>query len=515
MIKIKLNKIFWGLALTFFYAGCSNFDDINVNPETSTKVTPSMLCTYSILSYTKYNGDAKGYIGESAIAKYVGYTKEGQLGVQYNSSFGNGWFGGVTILPNMDKMVEYSQGTLQENSYKGIYKFIRAWIFYSMTIQMGDVPYSETNKGLEAYYTPKYDRQEDVLEGILDELKEADAYFAQGANFTGDPTPLNGDTKKWRKLSNAFALRILMSMSKKVGNSKIDIEGRFAEIVSKGNLMDSSTGFFGLEFNTTNKNPLYSTNDFFVVRTILSSLLVDNLKALKDRRLFYYGEPAAAKIKAGKKESDYNAYDGVDVSIMYETMNTLYDNGAFSQINFRYQLEPAAEPRMLLTYTEQQLILAEARLRGWITTLSAQEYYESGVKAALESVAARADSKYAHGMPIDKTYINTYLTGEAALKTSEAIDVQLKQIWMQRYLFNLFQDPFTAYYEYRRTGYPVFPIDPSTNLNPNADYKDKIPMRWTYPSDELKINTQNWYNAVNSQYGEYNDEINQLMWLLK
>lgn len=515
MIKIKLNKILWGLGLTLLCTGCSNFDDINTNPESSTKVTPAMLCTHSILSYTKFGGDAKAYIGESAIAKYVGYAKEGQMAQQYNSSFGGGWFGGVTILPNLDKMVEYAKGTLQEDSYKGVDKFMHAWIFYSMTIQMGDVPYSETNRGLEAYYTPKYDSQEDVLEGILDELKEADAYFAKGTNFTGDPTPLQGDVQKWRRLSNAFSLRILMSMSKRAGDSKVNIKERFANIVSQGYLLESSTGFFGLNFNTTNKNPLYSTSDFFIVRTILGTLLVDNFKNLKDRRLFYYGEPAAAQIKAGKKESDYDAYVGVNVAMNYETMNNQYDAGTFSQINFRYQKEAAAEPRMLLTYTEQQLILAEARLRGWITTGTAQEYYESGVKAALESVAARADSKYAHGMVIDKSYIDNYFTEDAALKTTADTDVQLKQIWLQRYLSNFLQDPYTSYYEYRRTGYPEFPIDPATNLNPNADYKDKMPMRWTYPGDEQKNNTDNWYDAVKRQYGEYKDEINQIMWLLK
>lgn len=515
MTKIKLNSIIWGLGLILLFTGCSNFDEINTNPEATSKVTPGMLCTYSILSYTKFTGDAKAYIGESAVSKYVGYAKEGQMSQQYNSSFGGGWFGGITTLPNLDDMVKWAEGSLQVNSYKGVRKFMRAWIFYSMTIQMGDVPYSETNRGLEGYYTPIYDSQEDVLEGILDELKEADAFFASGVNFSGDPTPLQGNAEKWRRLTNAFSLRILMSMSKKVGNSKIDIKGRFAEIVSKGVLMQPSSGFWGLEFNTTNKNPLYSTSDFFVSRSILSTLLVDNFKELKDRRLFYYGDPAKAQLAAEKKESDYEAYTGVNVAMNYEEMNTLYDKGTYSQMNSRYYKEATAEPRMLLTYTEQQLILAEARLNGWITTGTAKEYYESGVRAAMESVAGRADSKYTHGMAINGSYIDSYLKGEAALKTTESVDVQLKQVWLQRYFSNFMQDPFTSFYEYRRTGYPEFPIDPVTNLNPNANYKDKMPVRWTYPGDEQKYNNENWFNAVKRQYGEYQDEINQVMWLLK
>lgn len=43
---------------------------------------------------------------------------------------------------------------------------------------------------------------------------------------------------------------------------------------------------------------------------------------------------------------------------------------------------------MMVTYAEQQLILSEARIRGWITTGTAQNYYESGVKSALAAVMA-------------------------------------------------------------------------------------------------------------------------------
>lgn len=44
-------------------------------------------------------------------------------------------------------------------------------------MRVGDIPYSETNQGAIGHYRPAYDTQKDVLLGILDELKEADAYL--------------------------------------------------------------------------------------------------------------------------------------------------------------------------------------------------------------------------------------------------------------------------------------------------------------------------------------------------
>lgn len=59
----------------------------------------------------------------------------------------------------------------------------------------------------------------------------------------------------------------------------------------------------------------------------MSSLLVDNLKLLNDRRMFYYAEPAATQIIAGFTQDDPEAYTGVDVSIDYATMNAGHSAG--------------------------------------------------------------------------------------------------------------------------------------------------------------------------------------------
>ncbi|HRZ98363.1 MAG TPA: SusD/RagB family nutrient-binding outer membrane lipoprotein, partial [Paludibacter sp.] len=341
------------------------------------------------------------------------------------------------------------------------------------------------------------------------ELKEADGFFANGVTFDGDPTPYAGNPDKWRRASNAFALKVLMSLSKKADVASLNVKGRFAEIVAGGKLLESGTGFLGLNYSTVNIHPMSGTNDLFTSRTDISSLLINSLKNLNDRRLFYVADPSAKEKAAGKLETDMAAYVGVDVSIDYASMTAQHLLGAYSLLNSRYLKEATCEPRMMVTYAEQQFILAEARIRGWITTGTAQSYYETGVKSALAAMMATKAS-YAHGKAIDQAYIDGYFTGEAAFKTST--DDQLKQIWMQRYILNFMQDATHAYYEFRRTAYPVFPLNPATNLNQNN--VNGFPMRWLYPGSETNTNRENLIKALDSQYQGY-DEVNKVMWLLK
>jgi hypothetical protein len=213
-------------------------------------------------------------------------------------------------------------------------------------------------------------------------------------------------------------------------------------------------------------------------------------------------------IAQGLQQSDTAAYAGAFVGDDYNTITANLIADKYSLLNSRYLKVQAGDPRIMVSYGEQQLILAEASLLGWITG-DAQSFYQSGVKAVLARYIS-VDPSFAHGMPMTQSYIDSYFTGDAAFKTDQ--NEQLQQIWLQRYLLNFMQDPISAFFDQRRTGYPVFPINPETSLNVND--KNAIPVRWLYPSSELNYNKQNLIDALNRQYGGV-DEINNKMWLLK
>jgi hypothetical protein len=504
-----MKKYFFLITLIGLVAGgCNKFDDINTNPDATENVNAAMLATNIILKNLKFQGrDAKAYLSDNALAKYIAYGNESMMATQYNY-LGSSDFSPMTILPNIESMLKYASGSVMENSYKGLAKFMKAYMFYNLTMQVGDIPYSAAGNGKSGEIEVKYDKQEDVFKGILDDLKAADQFFAKGTTFDGDPTPFNGDPAKWRRATNAFALQVLMSLSKKADVASLNVKGRFADIVAADFLLQP-TSFLGLNYSTTNPHPLSGTNDLFTSRTIVSSLVIDKLKAYNDRRMYYYADPAKAKLAGGLQQGDSAAYVGADVSDDYNDITQALNANQYSLLNSRYLKEQASEPRMLLTYAEQQLILAEARILGWITTGTAKDFYESGVKSALANLMATKAS-YAHGMPITQSYIDSYFTGEAAFKSTP--DEQLQQIWMQKYLLNFMQNSLTAYFEFRRTGYPVFPVNPATSLNENN--KNAVPVRWLYPSSETNYNRTNLIEALDRQYGGVDDS-NNLMWILK
>lgn len=499
--------IYTALIASVAFASCSKFDEYNTNPDSTTDATAAMLATGVELSSFKSGGDAKAYISYSALPKYVAYLTEGAMDTQYNK-IGRCGFDSYALWPNYDKMIEYAQGTEFESSYRGLAGFLKAYNAYNLTMRTGDIPYSEAGQGKEGNVTPKYDTQEEVFKSILAELETAETNFASGRDFSGDII-YSGSVAKWRKATNVLRLKVLLSLSKKISAEQ---KAEFDAIVKAGNLIESNDDNLQLVYTTTSGtwHPLYNQT-LFNPYTTVSELVVDELKRLSDRRLFYFAEPASAQLAAGKSKNEFDAYVGTNTAADFTKSAAEFQNGKFSPINKRYISEQAGDPYLHLSYAEQCLIIAEGIELGW-TSGDAKTYYENGVKAALSLVASYdPDGKYNHDMSIDDAYIASYFNGPAAYAATK--EERVKQIWMQKYLLKFLQDGYDAYMEVRRTGYPVFPNDPNTSLN--IDNKEGFPTRWQYPEGETKTNFENLDAALKRQFKNGYDGTNESMWLLK
>ena len=118
-------------------------------------------------------------------------------------------------------------------------------------------------------------------------------------------------------------------------------------------------------------------------------------------------------------------------------------------------------------------------------------------------------SDYHHDMKIDDAYIQSYIAANALTGST---DNQLKQIITQKYLAGFLQGcNYNAWYEQRRTGYPVFVLNSGTNLNTPTT---QFPKRWLYPSNELSYNNKNLDEAIRRQY-DSGDNVNEVMWILQ
>lgn len=490
---------------------CSKFEEINTNPDQPTKVSPDMIATQVLKdTYRFWNPNPSDFTSGNLFNKHIAMLETNPNPYQYYYSYyPYGSFGAYSRLTDLDRMVKFAEGSPQEASFKGLSLFLKASFGFNATLDMGDVPYSEAGKAEEGVTRPKYDKQAEVFQEILADLDQAAEYFAEGANFDGDIL-YGGDVSKWAKLCNAMQLKVIQTMSKKVSADDI---AHFKAVYQEGNLMESNADSFKLEY-TTNPNATYPfwNGEDRRLYTGVTELVVDALKNFNDRRLFYFAEPAQAKIDEGMSEGDYDAYVGAPSSLSAEKLALNNQSGEYSLINKRYPIYMDNDPMLIFTYSEQCFIIAEAIEEGWVSG-DAKEYYENGVKAMLQHYMNLDHTEgHVHGMAIDQAYIDSYFDGPAAYATDGSKEDRLQQIWTQRWLIDFFQGNGGNYPQFLRTGYPEYPLDPSTSLNP--DDQTVYPKRWKYPTSEQTANPENYQKAIDEQYGGY-DGINEVPWYLK
>lgn len=517
-LKMKYIKhyIFILGSILLFATSCTkNFDEINTNPDKSTSTSAEGLAANMLTSITSSDiGDTKGFMQTFMLSKYILWTEK-QEGFEFNK-IGRAGFGRLSVLRNVPVMMQYANKEEDgiRNAYAGLGHFIRAWQFFQLTMQLGDIPYSEAIKGeTDGIIKPKYDLQKEVFQGILRELDSANLLFAKGADFKGDFI-FKGSVDKWQRLTNSFELHVLMQLSKKADDPDLKVGATFKQIAETRPLMRDYKDNFAVTYQNSGgycypwSNTPVQVNSF-AIYPVVSANLIDPLKRMQDRRLFYYTEPAQSKIKAGSLPSEYNAYIGVEAADPIAEVKSAHDNGAYCDVNKRYVELFNPEPVGLFNYWDLQFVLAEGAVRGWLPAASANGYYEAGIKGSMDFLKDLTDIKYTHGMPITDSYLTDYLNREALSGNS---DHKIEQIITQKYLANFLQDvDYTAWFENRRTGYPKFILNPATNLNqPNT----KFPLRWLYPQDELDHNSENVAAAIERQYGG-NDNVNNVMWLIK
>ena len=519
MKKINLKYIIGLSLLAMLGTGCSKFDEINTDPNKPTQVSSAMLATNMILSITR--GDIstqKSFVQPYLLGKYVTWG-EGQEDFQFNK-IGRTGFGRITLLRNVEPMIGFAPNEGLKKSYTALGHFIRAWQFFHTTMQVGDIPYTDAVKGeSDNIIKPQYDAQKTVFLGIINELDLANQMFSEGLDFDGDPI-YGGKVDNWRRLANSFQLHVLLQLYKKTGDAELKVIDRFNEIVANRPLLRSYADNFALTYNATagqnypwsdvpaGSNPNVKSN-----YTMLTATLLDPLKTQQDRRLFYYAKPSPVKIAAGKSPSDWDAYVGAEPSNSFTSLQQMRVTKDYSDFNNRYINLVNAEPVSVFNYAQLQFILAEAAVRGWITGTPAQAYYANGIIDAMTFTAKYTPdvTDYHHNMKMDDVYIAAYPLIPAVV-LSGTPEHQISQIILQKYLAGFLQGAnYNAWYENRRTGYPEFILNSTTNLNnPNTQF----PVRWLYPSNELDYNNSNLSEALSRQYGG-NDNVNEVMWILK
>jgi hypothetical protein len=502
-----------------------SFDDLVTNNNVPTSVPASLLLQGIV------TGLPDGPDGQYEIwSQYHLYNYDYYGNNRYD--FGSGTFY-YTTLQNVTLMeaAALKAGSPTTNGYSALGKFFRAYFYSKMTLQMGDIPLTQALQGT-ANLTPAYDTQKAVFTQILKWLDDANADLTtvinSGTTAIDGDIYFGGDLSKWRKVVNAFHIRMLLELSKKSVDPELNVVGQFAAIVnnpSKYPLLGSQSDNLQYVFlNPTNYYP-ETPNNFGqnAGRKNMSTTYINLLTANKDPRVFITADPARYLVDVkGQSPTDFASFVGADPGL---DLGVMYNNAIQGQYSFvgrkRYYSTYVGEPSIQIGYAEQQFNIAEGINRGWATG-NAETYYTQGIQASLQW----------YGIPMTGTFTASfYRPGSVNVAIASNYDnytvsfdwntfyaqpsvkyagsaTGLTQILQQKYLALFRHSGLESYYTYRRTGVPNFTTGTGTGNS------GRIALRFKYPSSEINGNTTNYNAAIASQYGG-TDDINGTMWILK
>lgn len=464
------------------FSACKKHEYYQENPNSPSIATPALLLT-DICE----NTFAVWPMDVAYASRHMTYYERPNVFVNYN--WGPGSFEAYDILRQVQDMNRLASEADQKN-YQGLALFFRAYHFTRLTETFGDVPYSDALKALDNNIKPLYDEQEDIYAGVLAELEQANALLDVGNGELLGDIIYKGDVLQWKKLVNAFKLRLLIHLSKKEDNTTLNIQQQFQAILNdpaKYPLMESVEDNAQITYNTSatdNYYPLYQNNSV----PSLAALEKGFVKMLKDRqdpRLFRIAEPVT-----NQPAGVFSSYEGVDAGLTVSEQNNASPSA--SKIARRYINDQVNEPMVLLSYAEQEFLIAEAIARGWVTGDAAVHYY-NGIRASMSF----------YNVP--ESDIDTYLVQPAVVyNPANAIEM----IVTQKYISFFLNSGWEPYFEHLRTGFPSFSTGTGTQNG------GKIPKRFQYPQSEFNYNEENVTAAVQRQFGG-DDDINGVMWVLQ
>jgi hypothetical protein len=493
-------KTLFALALLFIISSCTNFDELASDPNKATSVPPSMLL--SEVLRVMNNLDEGPWSAAQRDNQFWAISFDYYGSQDYN--WGSAAFR-YTTMSNVVAMEKEASKLGTKNKYGALSKFFKAYFLDYMTKRVGDIPMTEALQATAdlSITQPKYDSQKDVYVAILSLLDAANDQItiAKGevgtGNISGDFL-YRGDLNKWQKLINAFRLRVLISLSKR--ESEINIKSQFSQIISnpvKYPLMTGIADNLSRHFADENGNQ-YALNPsnfgFNRNRNIMAGTYLDILKQNNDPRIYKVADAATSYFNPNDP-LNLNAYVPAYTGDDQGAMQVASDKGKLSYPNQkRYYSTFSGEDYILIGFAEQEFGIAEAINRGWISG-DAASHYNQGIKASMDFYS------------VSTSDINNFLANSNVVYKGNTAD-GLTQILSQKYVAFFQNSERESYFNYRRTGIPVFNVGPA---NKNGL---RIPNRWKYPQSEFETNSINIKAALSSQYGG-SDDINAKMWLLK
>ena len=550
-------------AMAFTLSACSdshmeeiNTDETKVtNLDPNAQLTTSLLQTYGDFSlmdtYRNYiTGFTQHFAGGWNVTNYAGAVHhEDDIARRIWDRYYE------VAIKNLVDAIHKSEDKANLNAALRIH---RVFLLSVLADTYGDIPASEAGLGyISGISTPKYDTVEEIYNWFFEELSACEAQLGTGSDrISGDVTSLGGEVAKWKKYANSLRMRYAMRISD-VNPQKAQKE--FEAAVGAGYIASAADDAY-IKYSDSPFTYYDGANDYdFRTNalgeilygqdpsspTFVSSTLFYQMQNTSDPRLYricrHYYNIKRSQVKPDKEQNIdltdevlayfkragigeepcntgaawYENWMNVAETKEFPTLQKWADNDANTYDNSDYRarlmrpclnidFEMPSCPGILFTYAEAELLLAEAKTKGWNVGGEAESHYEAGVRAAMEML----NNYYLTSNKISSDDIDSFLArNPLSDNPKEAINTQA---WILHLM-----NPSEAWANMRRSDYPAvldrsrlgtFPGDGFVYDDPDLS----MPTRLRYPELEGQYNSINYHAAIERMGGT--DDWHKSLW---
>jgi hypothetical protein len=476
------------LLLVGLLVSCThNFEELNTDPNRPEQITPGVMLgqlQYQIVNTTINAG--RNFTHELMQVDAPRSSASGAGLHRYVVNPGAGvWSNFYTYLTDIEDIYTISD-RLKENNYKAIALVYKSWAYSILTDLYGDVPYSEATKALEGNLKPGFDSQKDIYLQILKDLETANTLFddSKALTYGGDllynANALSGGKSpgilKWKKFANSLRLRLLLRISKREG--EVNVREQITAILAdpiKNPVFTSNADEAIFRYPGT--FPFY--NPFFNARqvdwrdgTYFTKFFMDKLNATTDPRRAVWSTQITV--------NGTSVYRGIESGYPASLEYTVGSNSSYSD-----GLKTLPQLGVMMPYAEVEFIKAELALKGYATGSAPEKHYENGIAASMTQWGASLPAGFLKQAGV-------------AYDATQTQEKQLEQIMGQKYYAYFFVD-YQAWFEKRRTGYPVLP------RGAGIPVENSFPTRVPYPTYLQSLNPEALAEGVASMGGDNSD----------
>lgn len=485
---------------TFIFSCDKGLEDLNKNKTSPTSVDPAFLLNNAVINSSF---PAKTLVFDIGIVQQMVSPNGGVLaGANFNQDSRD-----VTLAPiwavYYQNVIKYTADVIQTTknvpARSNLYNMARIYQAYSfmiLTDEYGDIPFNEAGTGyFNQTFLPKYDAQQAIYTKLIQELTEASAALNATGTIESSDVLYSGNIAQWKKFGYSLLLRAGMRLSKAdAAKAQTTVAAAFA-----GGVIVTNTDNAFIRHDANYNQPIGGTlNGSEAANFYLTKPFVDQLKNTNDPRL----SAIAIRYVGATSGNGQTAAVGSTNAAQQIGMPMGKDNGTivaqaatdglasfydYSQADRRRILKTTS-PVFLVSAAQTNLLLAEARFRGWITTGTAAQYFSDGIRAHMDQMVTY-DAAAAVAAGARDTYVAANPLGAGT---------ELNQINTQYWIASFLNGP-EAFANFRRSGFPALTSNPyGQPSNPDVPNGTFI-RRLTYPTSELSINTANVNAAIAAQ----------------